>query len=81
MRKAKSIFQGKNEPVWVRPTLESFPRNTQTILYPVFGFAGVSSNRHLFICHFRACVSARACTAFALRTSKLFFLLATPVSA
>ena len=23
MRKAKSIFQGKNEPVWVRPIVKS----------------------------------------------------------
>ena len=23
MRKAKNIFQGKNEPVWVRPTANS----------------------------------------------------------
>ena len=26
MRKAKSIFQGKNEPVWVRPMLERLDR-------------------------------------------------------
>ena len=26
MRKAKSIFQGKNEPVWVRPISRTFDR-------------------------------------------------------
>ena len=38
MRKAKSIFQGKNEPVWVRPSclivLIHSDANLVHILYP-----------------------------------------------
>ena len=31
MRKAKSIFQGKNEPVWVRPTGDLFSEGFREI--------------------------------------------------
>ena len=35
MRKAKSIFQGKNEPVWVRPSDRSTP-NKHHLCHAIF---------------------------------------------